>query len=87
MDPTLKLILLILLILSLLVAIFFRILRKRFLYQIFELITASIFIGYCSQYAYLFGSIAHLGLNSWCSLLLFVFSIILGIYKALTFRK
>lgn len=87
MDPTLKLVLIILLIASLLLAALFRLLKKRFLYQLSELVAAGIFVGYCSQYAYLFGSLSHLGVNSWCSLLLFVFSIIVVVYKILTFRK
>lgn len=87
MDPIFKLVLLILLITCFLSSWLFYIFKNRIIHQILDLVSVGLFISYTSQYAYLFAHLGHLSVNSICYLLLFVFSIMLGVYKVFTFRK
>ena len=68
-------------------AMVFRFFKNRNVAQILELCCIGFFIAYTSQYSYLFGYIRHLDLHDWINLILFVFSIFLGVYKIIFFIK
>lgn len=85
MDNTVKLTLLICLIIGVITTFVLRMLRKRLAYQMSELMVSALFIAYTSQYAYLISFLGDISLAQIIRLLLFVFALLMGIYKLLSF--
>lgn len=61
--------------------------RKRQASVVCELLACGLFVAFASQYAYLFVYISSLNLTNASGLLLFVFSVVLLVYKVITFIK
>lgn len=85
MDNNVKLTLVICLIICIITCFVLRMLRKRLAYQMCELMASALFIAYTSQYAYLISSLGHISIGQLVQLLLFIFAVMVGVYKVLSF--
>lgn len=87
MNDVLKFVLAICMIVAIIASFILRIIRHRQASAVCELLACGLFTAFSSQYAYLFVYITSINLNMACGLLLFIFSVILLIYKVITFIK
>lgn len=85
MDNNVKLTLVICLIICIITCFVLRMLRKRLAYQMGELMASALFIAYTSQYAYLISFLGDISIGQLVQLLLFIFAVMVGVYKVLSF--
>lgn len=71
----------------LIIAFIVRIMKKRTLANIFELIASILFLIYTIKFTYLFGRPLSLTLGEWGLICLFLFSLLFAIYKVVFFIR
>lgn len=81
MNSIISIILIAVAIFFLVAAFVLRIIKLKTIGNWLELLAIASFIAFASQYAYLFGKIPSLSQHEVALLLLYVFSILLGVYK------
>ncbi|HNX16373.1 MAG TPA: hypothetical protein PKO28_03295 [Bacilli bacterium] len=74
-------------IIALTIAFVMRMLKKRTLANIFEMVAIFFLLIYSAKFTYLFGSIISLDLDEWAGIIFFLFTVALAVYKVVYFVR